>query len=82
MHTRSNHVNMYTCMSGHHLYIDRVHKENSNNNYVGCRPVLLLITVLINRVEIMPRVQIMGIHTRASVTMDGLEQNVNLKIFV
>jgi uncharacterized membrane protein len=52
----------------------------NQDGWVG--PVLLLIIVLINHVKIMPLVQIMGIHTRANVTMDGLEQNVNLKIFV
>ena len=52
----------------------------NRDGWVG--PVLLLITVLSNPVKIMPHVQIMGIHTRASVPMDGLEQNVNLKIFV
>jgi hypothetical protein len=38
--------------------------------------------VLTKRVKIMPRVQIMEIHTRANVVTDGLEVNVNLKIFV
>ena len=46
------------------------------------RPALLLIIVLINHVNIMPRVQIMEIHTRANVVTDGLEVNVNLKISV
>ena len=46
------------------------------------KPVIQLITVRINPVKIMPRVQIMEIHTRANVVTDGLEQNVNLKIFV
>ena len=46
------------------------------------RPALLLIIVLINHVNIMPRVQIMEMHTRVNVVTDGLGQNVNLKIFV
>jgi hypothetical protein len=46
------------------------------------RPVLRLIIVLINPVKIMPLVQIMGIHTGANVTMDGLETTVNFTIIV
>jgi hypothetical protein len=46
------------------------------------RPVLLLITVLTNHVNIMPHVQIMEIHTHANVVTDGLEVNVNLQISV
>jgi hypothetical protein len=38
--------------------------------------------VLINPVKIMPLVQIMGIHTGANVTMDGLETTVNFTIEV
>ena len=52
----------------------------TQDGWVG--PVLLLIIVLNNPVKIMPLVQIMDIHTRANVDMDGLEQNVNLKISV
>ena len=52
----------------------------NQDGWVG--PVLLLITVLSNHVTIMPRVHIMEIHTRANVVTDGLEVNVNLKIFV
>ena len=52
----------------------------NQDGWVG--PVLPLIIVLINHVDIMPRVQIMEIHTRANVVTDGLGQNVNLKIFV
>jgi hypothetical protein len=52
----------------------------NQDGWVG--PVLPLITVLTKRVKIMPRVQIMEIHTRANVVTDGLEVNVNLKIFV
>ena len=52
----------------------------NQDGWVG--PVLLLITVLSYHVKIMPRVQIMDIHTRANVATDGLEVNVNLKISV
>ena len=52
----------------------------NQDGWVG--PVLLLITVLSYHVKIMPRVQIMDIHTRANVITDGLEVNVNLKISV
>ena len=52
----------------------------NQDGWVG--PVLLLITVLSYPVKIMPHVQIMEIHTRANVVTDGLEVNVNLKIFV
>ena len=52
----------------------------NQDGWVG--PVLLFITVLSNHVTIMPRVNIMEIHTRANVVTDGLEVNVNLKISV
>jgi hypothetical protein len=44
--------------------------------------VIQLITVRMNHVNIMPRAEIMEIHTRANVITDGLEVNVNLKISV
>jgi hypothetical protein len=44
--------------------------------------VIQLITVRMNHVNIMPRVQIMAIHTRANVITDGLAVNVNLKLSV